>query len=896
MSAPMLTPDLLALADEIAVYYRAPIGTTLAAMLPPGLESRARAPMAGRCDPDELPPELAVARRSTEGLSRRLAPAACSAARAQRLARGAAPVRRHSRRVVAAAARDRRAPGPRAPAAARGRGATPPSARAASHPGSAGRRRADDGRAGRGARIGGLRAAGSRAAARGARPRRARLARPSSATHSRIGRRMSRPAPRLAAGAGGGARRDCGTRRRAGSCCSRGSPHPARPTFTSPRCRRHSPRAARDRARARGEPGSAARRIGCAPLVGDELAVLHSGLSAGERHDEWWRILRGEARVVIGTRTAAFAPLDPAAHRARRGARRRLQVGPHAALRRALGGAPACGAGRGAGRARQRHARPRDAWPGRGAAMPSGPASSSGASGACRTIEVVDLRAELAGGNRSIFSAALADALGALREGREQAVLLINRRGAATFILCRDCGESLRCPDCDLPFVYHLDGGSLRCHHCGRTAAPAERCPTLRQHAGSATSAPGRSASRQSCGRASRAPHRRVSTPTRWRARRGFETVYDDFREGRVDVLVGTQLAAKGLDLPSVTLAAVVAADVTLNLPDYRAAGAHLPAPGPGRRARRPWADAGPGAHPDLRAGPLRGEGGGRASTSTGSPTRSSSGDGCSATRRSACWPACSSPTPTEAAPRSAAEQAAEAVAAPGVEVLGPLPSYVAARAGRYRFQVVLRAPDADAPGRGAGAGAGRGGHRRRSRVAALIGTMPTAMAIRPILTAEEPILRERTKRVSSFDASLHRLLDDMLETMRDAPGVGLAANQVGVPLQVAVIEIDGANHRAGEPADREGFRRAARLGGLPLDPGLRGRGGPARPRSPSRPATGTARSSGSRARSCSPARSSTRSTTSTASCTSTTSSRWRSWFASARRPTRSSEETAAGI
>ena len=68
---------------------------------------------------------------------------------------------------------------------------------------------------------------------------------------------------------------------------------------------------------------------------------------------------------------------------------------------------------------------------------------------------------------------------------------------------------------------------------------------------------------------------------------------------------------------------------------------------------------------------------------------------------------------------------------------------------------------------------------------------MPTAMTIRRILTAEEPILRERTKRVSTFDASLHRLLDDMLETMRDAPGVGLAANQVGVPLQVAVIEID---------------------------------------------------------------------------------------------------------
>ncbi|MPZ12760.1 MAG: hypothetical protein GEU89_21565, partial [Kiloniellaceae bacterium] len=71
-------------------------------------------------------------------------------------------------------------------------------------------------------------------------------------------------------------------------------------------------------------------------------------------------------------------------------------------------------------------------------------------------IEVADMRAELASGNRSIFSAPLAEALGTLRRGSEQAVLLINRRGAATFILCRDCGESLRCPDCDLPFVYHL--------------------------------------------------------------------------------------------------------------------------------------------------------------------------------------------------------------------------------------------------------------------------------------------------------------------------------------------------------------------------------------------------------------------------------------------------------
>ena len=96
-----------------------------------------------------------------------------------------------------------------------------------------------------------------------------------------------------------------------------------------------------------------------------------------------------------------------------------------------------------------------------------------------------------------------------------------------------------------------------------------------------------------------------------------------------------------------------------------------------------------------------------------------------------------------------------------------------------------------DHAGIGPPASASRRGDRCGPGVAPLIGTMHPAMAIRPILTAEAPILRERTKKVSTFDASLHRLLDDMLVTMRDAPGVGLAANQIGVPLQVAVIEVD---------------------------------------------------------------------------------------------------------
>ncbi|MBA2265597.1 MAG: primosomal protein N' [Chloroflexi bacterium] len=429
-------------------------------------------------------------------------------------------------------------------------------------------------------------------------------------------------------------------------------------------------------------------------LIGDELAVLHSGLSAGERHDEWWRVLRGEVHVVIGTRTAAFAPLSRLGlivvdeehdggyksdrtprYDARWVARRRAAIG---GARIILGSATpdlvSLARVRG-GHAAHAHLAERRV-------------------GSTPAIEIVDLRAELAGGNRSIFAGVLGDALGALRRGSEQAVLLLNRRGAATFILCRDCGESLRCPDCELPFVYHLDGATLRCHHCGRSAAPTEKCPSCGsgriRYFGAGTQ-------RVEAELRARFPGLRIGRldSDALSARRGFETIYDDFREGRTDVLVGTQLAAKGLDLPSVTLAAVIAADVTLNLPDYRAAertfqllaqvaGRAGRGPMPGRVIIQTYA---PGHYAVKAAAALDVDG---------------FADEELLRRRLLGYPPFSvlARLLVADADRARAEergrQAATAVAVPGAEVLGPLPSYVVRRAGRYRMQVVIRAPDAE--------------------------------------------------------------------------------------------------------------------------------------------------------------------------------------------------------
>ena len=302
------------------------------------------------------------------------------------------------------------------------------------------------------------------------------------------------------------------------------------------------------------------------------VAVLHSGLGQGERLDEWRRIRADEIDVVIGTRLAVLAPLsdvglivvdeehDPAYKNDRtprfQGRDAAIQLARLAGAAVVLGSAtPAVDT---VGRARTGAVRR--------VALPSRPQGTE------PDVTVVDLRAELAGGNRGLLSERLAAAVGALDPGAgDQAILMINRRGTASVVLCRDCGAVQACTDCERPLVYHQAGATLRCHHCGRATPLATRCPTCGsariRYLGGGTERVEREVR-------ARFPALRVARLDRDVAERkgAADRVIDAFSAGGIDVLVGTSLVAKGLDIPGVVLVGVVSADIALNLPDERAA------------------------------------------------------------------------------------------------------------------------------------------------------------------------------------------------------------------------------------------------------------------------------------------------------------------------------------
>jgi len=429
------------------------------------------------------------------------------------------------------------------------------------------------------------------------------------------------------------------------------------------------------------------------------VALVHSGLGDGERADEWRRIRAGDVDIVVGTRLAVVAPLadvgviivdeeHDAAYKSDRTPRLQardaaVRLGVLAGAAVVLGSAtPAVDS---VGRARS------------GSydriVLPVRPV------GAAPAVEVVDLRAELAAGVRGLLSRSLATAIGALDTAAgEQAILVLNRRGTASVVLCRDCGHVQACPDCERPLVYHQAGTTLRCHHCGRATPLASRCPSCGspriRYLGGGTERVEREVR-------DTFPGLRVGRLDRdvVEHRGAAERVIDAFAAGRLDVLVGTSLVAKGLDIPSVTLVGIVSSDVALNLPDERAA----------ERTYQLLVQA------IGRAG--RGELAGRAIVQTYQPDhpaivaaavgdRTAFYDSELALRERFGSPpfgrlvkltvGLADPGAAEREASGMAESLrARAVArAAAVTVVGPAPAYIGRRADRWRWNVVLRGSD----------------------------------------------------------------------------------------------------------------------------------------------------------------------------------------------------------
>ncbi len=432
------------------------------------------------------------------------------------------------------------------------------------------------------------------------------------------------------------------------------------------------------------------------------VALLHSALGDGERADEWRRIRSGDADVVVGTRLAVAAPLadvglivvdeeHDAAYKSDRTPR--LQARDTAIRLAELAGAAivlgsATPAVESIGRAREGRYRR--------VVLPSRP------TGARPRVEVVDLREELKAGNRGLLSDRLVETITALDQGAgDQAILTINRRGTASVVLCRDCGHVQTCPECERPLVYHQAGTTLRCHHCGRATPIATRCPNCGspriRYLGGGTQRVEEEVRK-------RFPELRVGRLDRDVVeRRGAgERVIDAFSSGSLDILVGTSLVTKGLDIPAVTLVGVVSADVALNLPDERAAERtyQLLAQAAGRAGRgdRPGLaiiQSYQPDHPAIQA----------VATDDAATFYDSELD---LRRRFGSPPFGALVKLTVGLPdRDAAEREASAMADRLREraaergsdsvVLGPAPAYIARRADRWRWNLVLRGSDPSA-------------------------------------------------------------------------------------------------------------------------------------------------------------------------------------------------------
>ena len=303
---------------------------------------------------------------------------------------------------------------------------------------------------------------------------------------------------------------------------------------------------------------------------GENVAVLHSKLSYGERFDQWRKIKEGKVKIAVGARSAVFAPfnnlgliiideehettykssMNPKYNTIEVAEKRCEQIGGYLI---------------------------------KGSATPSIESYYKSKTGQVRLlkldkrinnkklpgVEIVDMREELNLGNKSIFSKSLYEAIKGNLKDRKQTILFLNRRGYSTFVSCRQCGYVVKCNECDISMTYHMKDNKLKCHYCGLAINPPKICPVCKskyiKYFGIGTE----KVEDFTKNMFPEARIERMDMDTTLR-KGSHESILREMKNGKIDILIGTQMVAKGLDFGNVTLVGIVAGDTSLNLPDFR--------------------------------------------------------------------------------------------------------------------------------------------------------------------------------------------------------------------------------------------------------------------------------------------------------------------------------------
>ncbi|MCT4544237.1 MAG: primosomal protein N' [Vallitalea sp.] len=304
---------------------------------------------------------------------------------------------------------------------------------------------------------------------------------------------------------------------------------------------------------------------------GDKVGVMHSRLSNGERYDAWRMAKEGKISIMIGPRSAVFAPfnnlgiiiideehemtykseISPKYH-AKEVAIKRAEMTGATVI---LGSATPC---------------LESYYLAKKGVYTLLELKEKAATTNELNVEIVDMREELVNGNKSIFSKLLKDEIEKKLDNNEQIILFLNRRGYSRFVSCRQCGHVLKCDNCDIPYTYHAQGNKLICHYCGKTINMVSKCPSCNSKYIKQFGIGTQKVEEYTKKEFPSAKVLRMDLDTTTK-KNSYDTILGMFRKGKADILIGTQMIAKGHDFPNVTLVGVLAADLSLYMSDFRA-------------------------------------------------------------------------------------------------------------------------------------------------------------------------------------------------------------------------------------------------------------------------------------------------------------------------------------